>query len=140
MSAANEDGRTVNVAEQWQAIELQHELLFRIVGQLERAVLERGRGASTFELLNHLDAYVVVHFTTEETLMAHAEFPELDAHRVEHESLRLTVSRLDTAIAKNHHAEAMTLVQAIRDWAGNHSSGADIRLAEYLRRRYGLTA
>jgi hemerythrin len=97
----------------------QHKELFTRVNALNDAV-SNGERSEIGSTLDHLIAYVVEHFETEERLMEERGYEGLDAHRVEHSQLVQTCTDLQ---GKFHAGEAdieTDTMAFIKNWLDHH--------------------
>ncbi len=69
----------------------QHKKLVSLVNELYDA-MKQGKGKEVIDkALDELVKYASYHFTTEETLMSKYGFPELSAHKREHENFKAKI-------------------------------------------------
>ena len=113
-------------------LDSQHETEIQIVDRFERTLLEGGRLAVLSELFDQLCAYVVLHFSTEETLMVESDYPDLTRHQTDHHRMRLRMFRLERRFREGDPSAADETLQLMRRWASGHNSSADQKLAVYL--------
>src|SRR5271166_5081057 len=75
------------------SIDAQHQTLFRLAEELNSA-MAAGRGKSALSpVLDRLVKYTMVHFADEERLMHLHDYPELAAHKAQHEALTRQVKQ-----------------------------------------------
>lgn len=67
------------------SIDVQHEELFRVINSMYDKMHDGREQNALIEGLDSLRSYAKYHFHTEEKLMEEYGYPELDAHRKEHE-------------------------------------------------------
>jgi hemerythrin len=118
-------------------IDEQHRQIFE---QLEAIYDAIGRGASRHELsrtLEFLRGHVARHFTAEEALMRSVGFPEIAAHRAEHEAFArdLRVLEADHERGGANPALVLRVSAQLAAWLREHVSGSDRALAEFVRAR-----
>lgn len=115
-------------------IDQQHEALFDIVNRLHDSMRAGNSRQEQGNILAFMGNYTAEHFAAEERLMQESEFPELAAHKTEHESLLRQFQELQ----QKHEAGSMTLsimvMHFLRDWLSHHIQEVDRRLADHLRR------
>lgn len=68
-----------------ESIDVQHEELFRVINSMYDKMQKGKEKHALVEGLDSLRSYVKYHFHTEEKLMEEHGYPELQAHRKEHE-------------------------------------------------------
>src|SRR5215467_2162796 len=77
----------VNVA----VLDQQHKKLFDTLNELDHMLHEAKGDAALDAVLQQLVHYAFSHFSTEESLMAKHEYPDLATHQAQHETLRRKV-------------------------------------------------
>lgn len=115
-------------------IDQQHRALFRAVNDLAESFREGRSGEQVRRCLDFLAGYVQEHFTDEEYYMVEAGYPDLEAHRKEHQSLLGEVVALQDRLQRN---ETITLDVTIflADWLTNHIEEADMGYVRFTRDR-----
>jgi hemerythrin len=118
-------------------IDEQHRELFRRIDQLLAATRDRRARTEVGRLLTFLGDYVVVHFKSEEQLMVEADYPELEAHRGEHQRFVDEYARL----FEDYRADGPGPVFVIKfgnrvtAWLCEHICRTDRRFVDHLNRR-----
>jgi len=117
------------------SIDAQHRNLFRIGAELNEA-MRTGQGKAVLsKTLDRLVQYTVVHFDTEERLMRQHGYPELAAHKAEHDALTTKVKEFQAELESGRALITVQLLQFVRDWLDHHIQGSDQKYAPYLRQR-----
>jgi hemerythrin len=102
----------------------QHQKIFAMVNGLHES-LGSGDRQSIGRQLDALIDYVAMHFKTEEDLMQAHGYPELAAHKAEHDNLVQTC--LD--VQKKFHAGALDITPEtttfVKDWLVKHIPNVD---------------
>ncbi len=114
-------------------IDQQHE---RFIGYINdtRDALERGDSKEEFlHILNQLMDYVLVHFSTEEQLMREFGYPELKAHRENHNRTTDELFAFDMRLMADDPKAATEFLDFLTDWLRNHISVVDRELANWLK-------
>ncbi|SRR6266567_1779325 len=109
-------------------IDSQHRALF---DQLRRVATVYGRGgaaAATGELAE-FDRLIRVHFREEEELLGRLSYPDLDAHRVEHDTFLSELQR-----DQSDELDPASLA-FLRGWLVNHTMGCDRLYDQWLSDR-----
>jgi hemerythrin len=115
-------------------IDEQHRELFRRIDQLLAATRDRRARTEVGRLLTFLGDYVVVHFKAEEQLMVEANYPELEAHRNEHQRFVDEYARL----FEDYRADGPGPVFVIKfgnrvtAWLCEHICRTDRRFVDHL--------
>jgi hemerythrin len=123
------DSYSVNV----DSIDSQHQTLFRLAGDLHRAILAGAVKASLGELLVRLVQYTETHFAYEEELMRQADYPELTAHKREHDDLARRVRDFQKDFEEGRIGTAIGLLQFLKEWLQKHLTESDHKYTPYLR-------
>jgi hemerythrin len=117
-------------------IDEQHRELFRRIDQLLDATRDRRARTEVGRLLTFLGDYVVTHFKAEEQLMEAAAYPELEAHRGEHQRFVDEYARL----FEDYRADGAGAVFVIKfgnrvtAWLCEHICRTDRRFVDHLNR------
>ena len=123
------DAYSVNLT----TVDSQHKRLFRMAADLHRAMLAGAVQASLFQLLEDLVQYTEVHFAYEERLMQQAGYPELAAHKAQHEYLARRVREFLKDFEEGRIATGITLLQFLKEWMQHHIMESDHKYAPYLK-------
>jgi hemerythrin-like metal-binding protein len=116
------------------AVDEQHQELFRQVSSLVET-MEQGKGrAVTGRLVGFLSEYVVEHFGAEQDLMKQHDYPELAAHRAQHDEFMSTLRLISEELERT----GPTIVLAIKlnrlvcPWLRLHIGTADRALGRFM--------
>jgi len=116
-------------------IDSQHRELFDRIDKLLLASRERRSRDEVGQMLAFLGDYVVEHFAAEERMMVAASYPELEAHRGEHQRFVAEFGIL----YREYKAEGPTTLFIIRignrvtGWLREHIYRTDRMLVDWLR-------
>jgi hemerythrin len=117
------------------SIDGQHQNLFRVARELY-AAMSTGRGKNAMAtILDRLVQYTAVHFAHEERLMRLHDYPDLDAHRAEHEALTRRVLEFQADFQAGRVAMTVQVLQFLREWLEKHIAGSDQKYAPFLRNK-----
>src|SRR5262245_48973379 len=113
-------------------LDQQHQKLFDIANELDRA-LQKSIGADALDsVLKQLVDYAFVHCAAEEGLMMNHDFPGLATHRIQHEMFRERLA----AFLKDHKAGkagvAVELILFLQSWLKQHVLKTDKLYSAYL--------
>lgn len=118
-------------------IDRQHQELFRMADEIYDMVLEVSGDFQTqriADLMTALNQYAEDHFALEESLLVRYEYPELEAHKREHDSFRLQVAELSQAKESQIQREVLTeLIKFMTQWIFRHIRLTDAEYAPYLK-------
>ena len=113
-------------------MDAQHLKLVELINELYRLLLSNNPDAFVGEILNRLVEYAGVHFQSEEDLLQKYRYPEIEAHKKEHEAF---VEKIIT-YHKQHKKGTLTLSVAIvnflKDWLKNHINYSDKKYSAFL--------
>lgn len=118
-------------------IDTQHRELFSRAAAF-LAATERGEGkAHVLETLGFLAGYAVSHFEAEEALMRDSGYPELSAHRREHQAFHATLHDLTMAFARQGLSDllAASTSRKLVAWLDDHVRTTDRALGSWVRNR-----
>jgi hemerythrin-like metal-binding protein len=114
------------------SIDAQHQNLFRIVGELY-AAMSAGQGKTVLaKTLDRLVQYTASHFAHEERLMAVHGYPDLAAHKAQHDALKTKVLQFQADFEREHVAMTTQLFQFLNDWLVVHIQGTDRKYVPFL--------
>ena len=107
-------------------IDLHHQTLAEIVNELYQA-FEYGLAESkSIEILKKLEDYTKYHFQAEEELMAKYNYPELEAHKIEHMRLIKELKKIKEQILNNQDKlVSFRLMLTLKDWILDHILESD---------------
>jgi hemerythrin len=110
-------------------IDEQHKKLFEMGASMEELVKSHA-GEDIYDELNamleELIHYTEYHFSSEEAIMAAANYENLERHKAEHEKFIDKLHNLDLAEMDDNQAEfAMGLLKTIATWIFKHIVGED---------------
>jgi hemerythrin-like metal-binding protein len=115
------------------SIDAQHRNLFRVAAELY-AAMSSGQGKSALAgVLDRLVQYTAAHFAHEERLMLLHGYPDLAAHRAEHEALTKQVLAFQSDFQAGRAAMTVQVLCFLKDWLEKHIASADQKYAPYLR-------
>ncbi len=113
-------------------IDEQHQELVNILNRLFNAVSKREGDRAIAGILDALLSYTQTHFTLEERLMEQANYPEYEAHKLEHRKL---IEQLDQ-LCKKHLLEEkhiyFEMMSFLKSWLKEHIQGVDRKYSAAL--------
>lgn len=114
-------------------LDKQHQKLFEMLNKLHNAMrLGEGRHLAP-RILSELVQYTREHFATEEALMKQANYPELIAHKAEHDKLTREVVKMVQDIEQGKAVLSMKLMQFLESWLKDHILGRDKKYVSYMK-------
>ncbi len=111
-------------------IDRQHQQIIEMFNDLYEARHHGVEALVVGEVITAMSRYVREHFSAEEALMAAIHYPELAAHRLEHEFFIAEAGRLGFERDK---ADADQLMVFLKDWLLGHIAGTDHKFKPYLK-------
>jgi len=114
-------------------IDAQHQRLFRMAGELHKAMAEGKSKAVLEPLLAQLVDYTKVHFAAEEGFMAQYKFPKLGEHKTEHDQLTAQVLDLQKRFRAGEACLGLNLMMFLKTWLERHIAGSDQQYSTFIR-------
>ena len=116
-----------------QKIDEQHKKFFSITNLL----FDSMRGAQDRDVvgsvLKELQQYVVYHFKAEESLMKMYNYPNMNAHKQEHDGAIHIVNKLVLDYERGIHTVDIELLKFLSDWLQNHILQVDRNYIPYFQ-------
>jgi hemerythrin len=115
-------------------IDEQHKKLIDMTNTLYMGCLEGDETAEAYFLKTIHDAvdYVRFHFTTEEQLLERINYPDMAAHKKEHENFVREILQQVQAFQEGKKFVPNVFVRYLRDWVLTHIAVSDKLYAVYL--------
>ena len=115
------------------SVDAQHKMLFAIANELYTAMMAGQSKMAMARILDRLVQYTKVHFAHEERLMLLHTYPDLAAHKAEHDALTAKVVKFQNDFLKGQVNMSVQLLQFLRDWLEHHIKGSDRKYSPFLR-------
>jgi hemerythrin len=116
----------------------QHKKLFQIVNALYDA-MKNGKGNDVLAgVFDELINYTKLHFSTEENLLKIHNYPNLTAHKMEHERLVNQVLDLQKQFMDGGAALSIKVSNFLKEWLMNHIKKSDIAYSKYLKQKNAI--
>lgn len=115
------------------SVDAQHKMLFAIANELYTAMMAGQSKMAMARILDRLVQYTKVHFAHEERLMLLHTYPDLAAHKAEHDALTAKVVKFQNDFLQGHVNMSVQLLQFLRDWLEHHIKGSDRKYSPFLR-------
>jgi len=117
------------------SIDAQHRILFELSGKLHQA-MSAGQGkAAVGPILERLLEYTKAHFAHEERLLRLHDYPDLAAHKAQHDALTKQVADFSAKFKSGQAAITVQLLQFLKNWLVDHIKGCDMKYAPHLATR-----
>ncbi len=115
------------------SVDAQHRNLFAVAEDLY-AAMSTGQGkASVGRTLDRLVQYTASHFSHEERLMRLYDYPDLAAHKAEHDKLTSQVLAFQADFRSGKVTMTVQLLHFLKGWLQNHIVGSDLKYAPFLK-------
>ncbi len=115
------------------AMDLQHRTLVQLLNQAHDAINDEGESSTLRVVLEELQHFAVVHFRTEEELMAKHGYPGTPSHAADHMHLRLRTDQLLESCLHGQLGAGRETLHFLRDWFSTHLVKLDRDLGCYLK-------
>ncbi|MBE6022315.1 MAG: hemerythrin [Cellulosilyticum sp.] len=116
----------------------QHQHFFKLGRHIEQLLLTSCAGVTNQDLLNllyELRDYVTYHFYEEERIMEELAFPELEAHKLEHQKFLTYINKIDyTKLCESPFSELCSLRDKMVSWTFTHIVQQDQKLTHYYKK------
>ena len=112
------------------SIDQQHRKIVDYINALDVAVHARD-GQKVSEVLDELVSYTINHFSFEEFLMQHGEYPAFDSHRKVHESFRERIRNYQERMEQGEDV-SRELLKDLKVWLTNHIQRDDKSYAPFV--------
>ncbi len=117
------------------SIDAQHQTLFRLAGELHQAMVSGQGKVTSGKILERLIQYTTTHFAHEERLMRLHEYPDLAAHKVEHDALTKKVIQFQSDFQTGRVTITVQLLQFLKNWLEHHIERSDQRYAPHFKNK-----
>ena len=109
-----------------------HKLLVELINQLSDSVNANEEHSTLGTVLNALVEYTEYHFLREEAVMEACGYPDLSAHRVEHDDLAARVKDIESRYRDDKEADlGNETLRFLKYWLSAHIQGRDTLIREY---------
>ena len=113
-------------------IDNQHRTICGLLNLLYDSLQKEESLVPIVEIVDQLDDYAVVHFRSEESLIEEEKFPQLEAHRLQHDRYRKKVTELRREFSKISGDMTMDFFLFVKDWWINHILTSDQAYVPYI--------
>ncbi len=109
-----------------------HKKLFAMINELHEAMLA-GKGKEKIqETVKKLGEYTKFHFSAEEAQLAKTNYPDLSAHRAEHQAFINRIQKFEQEIAEGKLNLSVSVGMFLNEWLANHIRKTDQKYSKYL--------
>lgn len=114
------------------AMDVQHRVLVRLLNQAHLTINDEPESSTLLVVLEELQHFSVVHFRTEEELMARHGYPLGASHAADHKHLRMRTDQLLESCVQGQLGAGRETLHFLRDWFSTHLLKLDRDLGRYL--------
>jgi hemerythrin len=114
-------------------LDAEHREVFRLGGDLHKAVTSKAPKARVNELLRALIGKAEDHFSHEERLMREMRYQAYDWHKGQHDGVRRRVKAFVRRIEAGDGGAAEELLQYLASWMRDHTAVTDRMMSARLR-------
>jgi len=126
-----QDSYSVGVA----VLDEDHKRLLNLINQLQTAAHYHTSDDYERETFDALVDYTKTHFQREEELMEKYGYPDLDAHRKQHQAMIAEVGKLLEAYQKDRDGTIEGAIRYLQNWLLNHINGTDKEYSAFLNEK-----
>ncbi|HUK66095.1 MAG TPA: bacteriohemerythrin [Anaeromyxobacteraceae bacterium] len=116
------------------SMDAEHRLQVSLVNALEELVEQGSDAAQVQRTLSQLVDFTSVHFLSEELMMRLYAYPQLEAHKLEHERLTERVGELKVRIGSGERQTALDTVSGLHTWLVEHVRTLDQAFARWCEK------
>lgn len=120
-------------------IDQQHQVLFRLVDQLAKAIQSDSPDAELHTVFAKLNEYTLTHFAAEEQLMAQHGYQGGKEHQENHRALEHALGQLMLKARDGEPLVSLQTMNFLRQWLYHHIDDVDRQFADFLKGR-GVTS
>jgi methyl-accepting chemotaxis protein/hemerythrin len=122
------DGLSVNIKE----IDRQHKRLVDLINQLHAAMRQRKSDRVLLDVVAQLKDYTVSHFQTEEQYFAEYGYPDIKAHKKQHDIFVQQVADFEAELKAGTAKVTMDIMRFLKNWLVKHIQGTDQKYSKFL--------
>lgn len=115
-------------------IDEQHKALFAWIHTLDQAIKSGDGSEAVGEVIWKLITYVTEHFSVEERLMLSCSYPDMAAHRREHDQFVSRLREIQVSFIDGHEMSENVL-DFLADWLVRHIKGTDQAYSRFIRQQ-----
>lgn len=116
-------------------IDSQHRVLVDLINELHDA-MSQGKGMQVLtDILNRMAEYTIEHFRTEEGMMERKAYPDLAAHREQHQAFVRQVSAFQEQMQQKKILLSLSVSTFLKDWLSDHILQSDQAYADFFKKK-----
>ncbi|MBN1501224.1 MAG: hemerythrin family protein [Spirochaetes bacterium] len=116
-------------------IDSQHKQLFTHIETLSLAIYSNSAKKELVTLINFLRNYISWHFSTEESLMMQAHYPDIHKHTEIHRSFEKFFQKIESELSQKGADKylAIEVENKMHDWWVNHILQIDMKYVPFMK-------
>jgi len=118
-----------------ETIDDDHKKLLTLINNLQTAVFYPTGEAFERQALDELVDYTKYHFEREEKMMLDNGYPDIEAHKKQHEEMIAKLGGFLAAYEKDREATVDDLTTFLKEWLLNHIAGTDQKYTPFLHEK-----
>ncbi|MBR0124085.1 MAG: hemerythrin family protein [Treponema sp.] len=122
-------------------IDAQHKRLIELCNETYKKLMQGGSSSESGawkspvkEALTECVDYAIIHFGTEEKLMAEVNYPDLSRHKKEHDKFTRKVQKDFEGFDEMTFTNALQFVKFLYDWILSHVAHEDKLIANFIQK------
>ena len=118
------------------AVDEQHQELFKRINAFVALMMEGKDARKISELIDFLESYAQLHFSFEENLLEQNKYPQLAAHKAQHDFYKRTISTIKSEYQAHGYTKELSasIHKNLTSWLVNHIQKMDLAWAEHLKK------
>lgn len=113
-------------------VDLEHREMIEMINECYQRMDQHADGPTIERFLGEIHSGIAAHFALEEQMMRQSAYPELAAHKEDHEALLDDIRDMMERYHRDPEAGLELLRERLADWFGSHFSTFDARLHEHF--------
>ena len=113
-------------------IDEQHRAIVSIINTFNYFLKNGGCKEMFISIINMLDEYTKLHFTTEENLMKEADYEKYEEHMIHHLDIKSRMDRISRDAFQ--YEDTAELIKILKDWWLNHINVDDRKYVPSVQR------
>jgi hemerythrin len=95
-------------------------------------IVNRSTNENILKLISAMKSYTVVHFSNEEKYMKQFGYPDITAHKIEHEKFIAKVLDLEEKSKSGKLVVSLEITTFLKDWLKNHIQVTDKKYTDFF--------
>ncbi len=130
-----EDSLSIGIA----TIDEHHRYLLDLINDLYEVVSNKRGAREVARLIKATDAYAKIHFRSEEKMMQHYEYKEINSQKLQHHKFEAKIREFYEELHANPLVAQFDVLSYLRDWLIHHIRVEDTKLRSLLGFNTGTT-